>query len=149
MPWGVIVMVSGVTVLIALLEKAQGIELIGSMLAKLSTADSVTAVVAFLTGAISVYSSTSGVVLPAFLPMVPTLAQQIGGANPVAIAMSMNVGGHLVDVSPLSTIGALCIAAVSGDDSRRLFNQLLVWGLSMTIVGALICYLVFGKSGMF
>ncbi len=119
------------------------------MLAKLSTADSVTAVVAFLTGAISVYSSTSGVVLPAFLPMVPTLAQQIGGANPVAIAMSMNVGGHLVDVSPLSTIGALCIAAVSGDDSRRLFNQLLVWGLSMTLVGALICYLVFGKSGLF
>jgi Na+/H+ antiporter NhaD/arsenite permease-like protein len=149
MPWGVIVMVSGVTVLIALLEKAQGIELIGAMLAKLSTRDSVTAVVALLTGAISVYSSTSGVVLPAFLPMVPTLAQQIGGANPVAIAMSMNIGGHLVDVSPLSTIGALCIAAVSGDESRRLFNQLLVWGLSMTVVGALICYLVFGRSGMF
>ena len=101
MPWGVIVMVSGVTVLIALLEKAQGIELIGSWLAKLSTRDSVTAVVAFLTGAISVYSSTSGVVLPAFLPMVPTLAKQLGGADAVAIAMSMNVGGHLVDVSPL------------------------------------------------
>jgi Na+/H+ antiporter NhaD/arsenite permease-like protein len=149
MPWGVIVMVSGVTVLIALLEKAQGIELIGGWLARLSTRDSVTAVVAFLTGAISVYSSTSGVVLPAFLPMVPTVAQQIGGANAVAIAMSMNIGGHLVDVSPLSTIGALCIAAVSADESRRLFNQLLAWGLSMTIVGALICYLVFGRSGLF
>jgi Na+/H+ antiporter NhaD/arsenite permease-like protein len=149
MPWGVIVMVSGVTVLIALLEKAQGIDLIGGWIAQLSTRDSVTAVVAFLTGAISVYSSTSGVVLPAFLPMVPTLAQQIGGANAVAIAMSMNVGGHLVDVSPLSTIGALCVAAVSGDESRRLFNQLLAWGLSMTLVGALICYLVFGRSGFF
>jgi Na+/H+ antiporter NhaD/arsenite permease-like protein len=149
MPWGVIVMVCGVTVLIALLEKAQGIELIGGWIARLSTRESVTAVVAFLTGGISVYSSTSGVVLPAFLPMVPTLAQQIGGANPVAIAMSMNVGGHLVDVSPLSTIGALCIAAVSGDESRRLFNQLLAWGLSMTVVGALICYLVFGRSGLF
>jgi Na+/H+ antiporter NhaD/arsenite permease-like protein len=149
MPWGVIVMVCGVTVLIALLERAQGIELIGSLLARLSTADSVTAVVAFLTGGISVYSSTSGVVLPAFLPMVPTLAQQLGGANPVAIAMSMNVGGHLVDVSPLSTIGALCLASVTGDESRRLFNQLLAWGLSMTIVGALLCYLVFGRSGWF
>jgi Na+/H+ antiporter NhaD/arsenite permease-like protein len=149
MPWGVIMMVSGVTVLIALLEKAQGIDLIGGWIARLSTRDSVTAVVAFLTGAISVYSSTSGVVLPAFLPMVPTLAQQLGGANPVAIAMSMNVGGHLVDVSPLSTIGALCIAAVSAEESRRLFNQLLAWGLSMTIVGALICYLVFGRSGLF
>lgn len=148
MPWGVIVMVSGVTVLIALLEKAEGISLIAGLLAKLSTANTVTLVVALLTGAISVYSSTSGVVLPAFLPMVPTIAQQLGGANAVAIAMSMNVGGHLVDVSPLSTIGALCIAAVHGDESRRLFNQLLAWGLSMTIVGALICYLAFGRLGL-
>lgn len=148
MPWGVIVMVCGVTVLIALLEKAEGIALISSFLARLSTADSVTAVVALITGGISVYSSTSGVVLPAFLPMVPAIAQQLGGANPVAIAMSMNVGGHLVDVSPLSTIGALCIAAVHGDDSRRLFNQLLVWGLSMTVVGALICYLAFGRLAL-
>ena len=37
-------------------------------------AEPVTAVVAFITGGISVYSSTSGVVLPAFLPMVPALA---------------------------------------------------------------------------
>lgn len=148
MPWGVIVMVSGVTVLIALLEKAEGIDLIASMLARLSTPGTVTLIVALLTGAISVYSSTSGVVLPAFLPMVPTIAQQLGGANAVAIAMSMNVGGHLVDVSPLSTIGALCIAAVQADDSRKLFNQLLIWGLSMTIVGALFCYLVFGRLGL-
>ena len=148
MPWGVIVMVSGVTVLIALLEKAEGIDLIAGMLTKLSTPNTVTLVVAILTGAISVYSSTSGVVLPAFLPMVPTIAQQLGGANAVAIAMSMNVGGHLVDVSPLSTIGALCIAAVHGDDSRTLFNQLLAWGLSMTIVGGTICYLAFGRLGL-
>src|SRR5262245_18702440 len=145
MPWGVIVMVCGVTVLIALLEKAEGIGLISSWLTKMSTPDSVTGVVALITGAISVYSSTSGVVLPAFLPMVPSIAQQLGGANAVGIAMSMNVGGHLVDVSPLSTIGALCIAAVHGDDSRRLFNQLLAWGLSMTVVGAIICYLAFGR----
>jgi Na+/H+ antiporter NhaD/arsenite permease-like protein len=149
MPWGVIVMVCGVTVLIALLERAQGLDLIGSLLARLSTPNTVTAVVAFLTGGISVYSSTSGVVLPAFLPMVPTLTQQLGGANAVAIAMSMNVGGHLVDVSPLSTIGALCLASVTGDESRRLFNQLLAWGLSMTVVGAILCYLVFGRSGWF
>src|SRR6185295_5112049 len=91
MPWGVIVMVCGVTVLIALLERAQGIDLIGSLLARMSTPNTVTAVVAFLTGGISVYSSTSGVVLPTFLPMVPTITQQLGGANAVAIAMSMNV----------------------------------------------------------
>lgn len=143
MPWRVIVMVCGVTVLIALVERAQGIDLMVSMVARVATADTVTAVVAFLTGIVSVYSSTSGVVLPAFLPMVPGLVEQLPGASAVAIAASMNVGGHLVDVSPLSTIGALCIAGASPDESRGLFNKLLVWGLSMCVVGAALCYLVF------
>lgn len=143
MPWRVIVMVCGVTVLISLVERAQGIDLMVSLVARIASADSVTAVVAFLTGIVSVYSSTSGVVLPAFLPMVPGLAEQLPGASALAIASSMNVGGHLVDVSPLSTIGALCIAAAAAEESRALFNKLLAWGLSMCVVGAVMCYLVF------
>jgi di/tricarboxylate transporter len=143
MPWRVIVMVCGVTVLIALMERAQGINLLVSLVARFSTRETVTGVVALLTGVISVYSSTSGVVLPAFLPMVPGLADQLGGADPLAIASAMNIGGHLVDVSPLSTIGALCIAGAPVDDSRDLFNKLLAWGLSMAVVGAILCYLLF------
>jgi Na+/H+ antiporter NhaD/arsenite permease-like protein len=143
MPWRVIVMVCGVTVLIALVEKAQGIDLMVSLVSRISTGETVTAVVAMLTGIVSVYSSTSGVVLPAFLPMVPGLAQALPGATAESIAMSMNVGGHLVDMSPLSTLGALCIAGVAGEESRDLFNKLLAWGLSMTIVGAMLCYLAF------
>jgi Na+/H+ antiporter NhaD/arsenite permease-like protein len=145
MPWRVIVMVCGVTVLIALLERAQGIDLLVSLVARFSTRETVTGVIAFITGVISVYSSTSGVVLPAFLPMVPGLSQQLGGADPLGIASAMNVGGHLVDVSPLSTIGALCIAGAGAGvaESRRLFNQLLAWGLSMSVVGAILCWLLF------
>ena len=74
MPWNVIVMVCGVTVLIAVLEKAEGIDLIVSQIARFATPKLATAEIAFLTGLVSVYSSTSGVVLPAFLPMVPGLA---------------------------------------------------------------------------
>ncbi len=144
MPWNVIIMVCGVTVLIAVLEKAQGIDLLVSLVARFATKETVAPLVAFLTGIISVYSSTSGVVLPAFLPMVPGLAAELGGASPFGIAASMNVGGHLVDVSPLSTIGALCIASAPTDDSRNLFNKLLAWGLSMAVVGAGVCYLLFG-----
>ena len=55
------------------------------------------------------------------------------------------VGGNLVDSSPLSTVGALCIAAAGPTvDRRLLFNQLLIWGLSMAVVGAVLCYVVFG-----
>ena len=144
MPWRVIMMVCGVTVLISVLDETGGLDLFTRMLAGIATADSVTAIVAFTTGFISIYSSTSGVVLPAFLPTVPGLAQQLGGVEPLAIASSMNVGAHLVDVSALSTLGALCIAAAPPEeDSRKLFNKLMAWGLSMTIVGGVICWLLF------
>ena len=143
MPWGVVIMVCGVTVLIGVLEKTQGMSLFADLLAKISTPGTVTLTIAFVTGAVSVYSSTSGVVLPAFLPTVPALATQLG-ADPLAIASAMYVGGHLVDLSPLSTIGALCIAALPAEaDSKKLFNQLLAWGLSMMVVGALICWVLF------
>ena len=144
MPWRVIMMVCGVTVLISVLDEAGGLALFTQLLAGISTADTVTAIMAFTTGFISIYSSTSGVVLPAFLPTVPDLAQQLGGVNPLAIASSMNIGAHLVDVSALSTLGALCMAAApKHEDSRRLFNNLMIWGLSMTVVGGAICWLLF------
>ena len=144
MPWSVIVMVSGVTVLIALMEKTGGLDLFTAALARLATPGTITGVIAFVTGLISVYSSTSGVVLPAFLPTIPGLIERLGGGDPLAIAASMNIGAHLVDLSPLSTTGALCIAAItSGESIRSVFNKLLVWGLSMTIVGAVLCYIFF------
>jgi Na+/H+ antiporter NhaD/arsenite permease-like protein len=144
MPWSVIVMMSGVTVLIALLEKTGGLDLFTALLARLATPTTITGVIAFVTGLISVYSSTSGVVLPAFLPTVPGLIMRLGGGDPVSIATSMNVGAHLVDLSPLSTTGALCLAGVSPTENvRSVFNKLLAWGLSMTIVGAIICWVFF------
>jgi di/tricarboxylate transporter len=143
MPWRVIVMVCGVTVLIALVEKAQGIDLLVSLIASVASTRTVTAVVAFITGLVSVYSSTSGVVLPAFLPMVPGLAAHFPGASAIAIASAMNVGGHLVDVSPLSTMGALCMAGAPVEQSRALFNRLLAWGLSMAVAAAVLCYVLF------
>ena len=145
MPWGVILMVTGVTVLIAMLEETKGMALFTSGLANLSTPATIAPVVAFGTGVVSVYSSTSGVVLPAFLPMVPDLAQRVGDLPPLPIAWSMNIGASLVDLSSLSTVGALFLAgAPPGSNTRALFNGLLVWGLSMAVVGAVLCWILFG-----
>jgi di/tricarboxylate transporter len=145
MPWGVILMVTGVTVLIAMMQETGGLELFTTGLARISTPATIAPVVAFGTGVVSVYSSTSGVVLPAFLPMVPDLAQRVGNLSPLPIAWSMNIGASLVDLSSLSTVGALFLAgAPAGSDTRALFNGLLVWGLAMAVVGAGLCWLLFG-----
>ena len=145
MTWNVILMVCGVTVLISILEKKGGMDLFTTILARFSTQSSVTGVMGFVTGLISVYSSSSGVVLPAFMPTIPGLIQKIGGGDPMALASSVNVGAHLVDVSPLSTLGALCIAnAAASEDRKALFNKLMMWGLSMSVIGAIVCLVFFG-----
>ena len=142
-PWAVILMVCGVSVLIGVLEKTGGMDLFTTLLARIATPTTVNGTIAGITGLISTYSSTSGVVYPAFLPAVPGLVQKIGGGDPLQVALSINVGAALVDVSPLSTIGALCIAALpeGGDAAKKLFRQLMIWGFSMTLAGALFCQL--------
>jgi di/tricarboxylate transporter len=144
MPWGVIMMVSGVTLLVTMVDKNGGMALFAGLLARFATPASVTAVSAFFSGLISIYSSTIAVVLPSLLPTVNDLVKNIGGGNPLAIVSSMIVGGHVVDVSPLSTLGALCLAAAPpGTNTKKLFNQLLAWGVSMTFVAAVVCWVIF------
>jgi di/tricarboxylate transporter len=141
-PWSVIVTVCGVSVLIGVLEKTGGMDLFTTLLAKVATPGTANGAMAFFTGVISTYSSTSGVVYPAFLPAVPGFIEKLGGGNALEVALSINVGAALVDVSPLSTIGALAIAArPEGEDERVLFRRMLLWGLAMTIVGAIFCQL--------
>ena len=45
----------------------------------------------------------------------------------------------------LAVFGALCVAAAADPTgSRDLFRKLLLWGLSMTLVGALLAQLLAG-----
>ncbi len=147
MPWRVIMMVCGVTVLIEVLGATGGLDLFTDLIER-PAAIAPTFIMAASTGFISLYSSTSGVVLPAFLPTVADLAERLS-VEPLALASAMNVGGHLVDVSPLSTLGALCMAAAHPSvDTRDLFNKLMAWGLSMTVVGGLVSWLLFSVLGI-
>lgn len=140
MPWGILLMVCGVATLVALVQANGGTELFSALIARVAGAESIYGVIAFATGLISTYSSTSGVVLPVFLPMVPSLAAATGATEPLAIALSINVGSSLVDVSPLSTLGALCVAALGKDEADpKLYFKLLAWGMAMTVVGAALC----------
>jgi Na+/H+ antiporter NhaD/arsenite permease-like protein len=146
LPWNVVLMVCGMTVLVTLCEKNGGLDLFGRLLAACATPETVNGWMAGITGLISVFSSTSGVVLPAFLPTVPVVLGNLSGSTEVtpdkllAVATAVNIGSNLVDVSSVSTIAALCVAATPSEPARRLlFRQALIWGLAMSVVGAVIC----------
>jgi hypothetical protein len=53
------------------------------------------------------------------------------------------VGAHLVDISPLSSLGAICLASVVHEDRDKLFRHLLLFGLSMSILGTALCFILF------
>ena len=148
-PWNVIMMVCGVTVLIDVMDKAGGLAALVSIFAAISNPTTVTGWLGFITGLLSAYSSSSGVVMPMFLPMVPGLITEVGGGNAIAMISSINIGAHLVDTSPLSTLGALCIACAGAEENKAvLFRKLLIWGLSMSVVGGIVCYVAFGLLGL-
>ena len=147
-PWAVIIMVCGVSVLVDVMDRAGGLNALVKLIGAVSNPVTINGTLGFITGLISAYSSSSGVVMPMFLPMVPGLIKEVGGGNPVALISSINIGAHLVDTSPLSTLGALCIAcAGEHEDKAVLFRKLLIWGLSMSIVGAIVCWVFFGILG--
>ena len=147
MPWSVIMMVCGVSVLIDVMDKSGGLNFLVQIMSSVAGPTTICFWTAFVPAVISAYSSSSGVVMPMFLPMTPGLVELTGG-DPVSIISAIDVGSHLVDTSPLSTLGALCIASAGEEEDKGvLFRKLLIWGLSMSIVSGIVCYVFFGLLG--
>lgn len=141
LPWGVLLLISGLSILIGLLEKVGSLELTTRLLAQAATPQTLGATLAFFAGLASVGSSSSGVVMPLFIPLAPQILERVGTGDLTSAVIAIDLDSHMVDVSPLSTLGALCLAALpQSEDRSRLFRQLLGWGLSMTVVGALLAW---------
>ncbi|MBL8099256.1 MAG: hypothetical protein JNK81_08740 [Anaerolineales bacterium] len=142
LPWGIISLVAGISVLVGLLETTGGLDLATNLLAAYSSTNTINGLLAFVTGLISIYSSSSGVVMPTFIPLLPSLIQTLGGGDLIKMIVAVNVGSHLVDVSPLSTLGALCLAALPENYNKSImFRRLLLWGLSMSVLGGILAFI--------
>ena len=143
-PWDAILLVTGVTVLIGVMEKGGGLDLATDLISKVASVNNINGILSITTGIISAYSSSSGVVMPAFIPLIPSIVEKIGGGNITEMLIAVNVGSHMVDVSPLSTLGAICIATAQIDQAEKgkLFRNLMIWGLAMAVFGSLVIYVL-------
>ena len=72
MPWNAILMVCGVSLLMEFANATGGLDLFTTLIAKIASPGSVTAVLGFLSGLVSAYSSSSGVVMP--LPFLKNIS---------------------------------------------------------------------------
>lgn len=142
LPWGTIVMVLVVGSLLNIVNKMGGIELLSNGLAKIMTKGTATPFMCISAALLSLVSSALGVVYPTMMPMCADIAAQVGGVNPVALMAAVGAGGSLAGISPLSTGGALAMAALATalpnrtkEDENKTFVDLFLYaGLAIVIL---------------
>lgn len=149
-PWSTVIMVLGVGALMSIVDEAGGITLMSNFLASVMTPATATPIMGISAGLMSMVSSALGVVYPTMMPMAVDIAANVGGGvDPLALMAAVGAGGSLAGVSPLSTGGALIMAAVGaakGNMTKEEESKIFVQLLAMGAVGLIITALVAGIS---
>ena len=115
-PWGTLLLICGVGVLMNVIIALGGIDLLSASLASVMSAKTATAILGVTAGVMSWFSSTSGVVMPTLIPTIPHIIQQMSiSVNPVEWVTAISMVSNTAGISPLSTGGALALAAYSAE----------------------------------
>lgn len=119
-PWGTLLLICGVGVLMNLIILTGGIDLLSDGLAAIMSDATATTILGITAGVMSWFSSTSGVVMPTLIPTVPHILSQMGSsANPVEWVTAITMVSNTAGISPLSTGGALALAAYSAEGGGK------------------------------
>ncbi len=147
-PWNTLLLITGVGVLMQLIIDLGGINILSATLVSIMNAKTAAAVMGLTSGIMSWFSSSSGVVMPTLIPTVPHIAQQLGGVNELELASSITTISHVAAISPLSTGGALALAAyASAANANQKQQQSLfmkMFGVSALGVSVLCVFSYFG-----
>lgn len=151
MPWGTIVMVLGVGALLSIVNKMGGIDLMNDALSSIMTRATAIPIMGVSAGLLSLVSSALGVVYPTMMPMSLSIAEQVGNVNPVALMAAVAAGGSISGVSPMSTGGALILAALAGakkgftkEEESKAFMQLLIAAAASLLALVVISAVLYG-----
>ena len=149
-PWNTLVMIGGMGMLITMAQKLGGIDLLSNALAAIMTQKTAPAFMSLMASLLSTVSSTTGVVMPTLIPTIPGIIEQLGGGNGQELLMAIIGGSSQTAISPLSTGGALMMAAYGNlyrpTEAER--SKVFIQNLGYAILGAAV-YFVFGLLGFY
>lgn len=142
-PWGTLMMITCMGILIKLITRLGGIDLLSGWLSKLMTKSTAIPVITLLSGVMSFFCSTSGVVMPTLIPTVPGLAESLQGVSQLGLTVALCVSAHMASLSPLSSCGGLMLAAhsstgIDAKERNKTFAQLFL----ISVCGVLFSFLL-------
>lgn len=142
-PWGTLLLITGVGVLMHIIIDQGGIKILSGALASVMTERTATSIMGICSGVMSWFSSTSGVVMPTLIPTIPHIVAQLGGVEPLELATAITMISNTAGISPLSTGGALALAAYSSaagasyEEQHHLFVKMfMISALGVIVLSA-------------
>lgn len=133
-PWGTLIMICGVGMLISVAIEAGTLKILANWIGNKIPAHIVPIAMGLVASFMSFFSSTLGVVCPALFPLVPGLAEAMG-INPMLLFICVVVGSQSSAISPFSSGGSLVLGSCSSDEERnKLFPRLIFIAVPVSIV---------------
>lgn len=152
-PWGTLMMVCGVGVLMKMVIGTGGIDVLSGAMASVMTSSTAPAITGVMAAVMSWFSSAIGVVFPTLIPTVSSIAANVGGGvSPMALVSTIAIFASVAGLSPASTAGAIIMGACEADPiykkektGDKLFIEMLKWAVVCIAILAILAFTgVFG-----
>ena len=154
-PWGTLVFICGVGALVNVINKLGGIKLVSDYLSTLMTTDTAVPIMSATSGILSWVSSTTGVVMPALLPIADNVARTFG-VSYVELMSGIVATSFAAAISPLSTGGAIIMSSYSAsketttEEMNNMFKTLFLLSVANVLINVLMSWLgVFNLGHLF
>lgn len=143
--WGTVLLVGGIVTYVSLLQDQGTVEWLGEQVAGVGAPLLAALLICLIGATVSAFASTTGI-LGALIPLaVPFLLT--GQVGAIGLVIALAISSSVVDISPFSTNGALCVANAEARDRDSVFRQLMRWGMSLVVVAPLVTWTVLVVPG--
>ena len=141
-PWGLLIMICGVGMLISVAIKAGTIKILAAWIGTNMTPSLVPVAMCIVGGIMSFFSSTLGVVTPALFPTIPSIAAATG-INPMVLFTCVVIGAQATAISPFSSGGSLVLGSCPTEEDRtNLFPRLMFHAIPICLAASTIMSVV-------
>lgn len=141
LPWGMVVMISGILIYIGMLESVGVLQATGELLQSLEHQSLVRVGMTYLGTLMANFEASSVVVLGLVIPVVTRSLAHEPSALLASIQLALSATSIVViTASPFHLGGGLVLAELQGDD--RTFRDLLKWTVALTLFLPLAAFLI-------
>jgi Na+/H+ antiporter NhaD/arsenite permease-like protein len=146
MPWSAIILVTGIVTYVGMLEQIGALKELETLIASVGSSSFAALVTCQLVAIVSAFASTTGTLGVISPIVVPIASDPVLSA--VGVVTALAISSSVVDVSPMSTSGALLMASAQPKDERLFFRALILYAIAMIVVVPVLVWFIFVELGI-